>query len=474
MFDQLDDTIVAISSPPGMSLRGIIRLSGPCAFALAAEVFDGVSAELLAEAPGHRCIPGRIIVDEFASVPAEAYTFRAPASYTRQDVVELHMIGSPPLLSMVLERLTEQGARPAEPGEFTARAFFHGAMDLTRVEGVAAIIHAHNDSQLRASEALLHGRLSKLSTELRERLADLLALIEAEIDFTEEPIDFVSAAQAVETIGRVMEELKVLLDNSPSVERLDVLPQVILAGQPNAGKSTLFNRLTGMDRAIQSATAGTTRDVISAPMSVPGGEIMLLDSAGLIDMCASPIDDQLSDPAMLAESRSRRFLASADLILLVVDISCEPEQVIVTLFPQLPNVPVRIIANKTDLVSQEQLHEFAGKISRHDGIVFTSAISDCGIDVIKDEISHLLFSQMPSHGADLLALSNRQRRSLNDAYDSLGRAHDICDQSSDISEHAELLALELRGAINALSLLVGEVTTDDLLGRIFSQFCIGK
>ncbi|UCD28726.1 MAG: 50S ribosome-binding GTPase, partial [Planctomycetota bacterium] len=340
MFNQLQDTIVAISSPAGTSLRGIIRLSGPEAFPLASNVFTGNDGKSLTNIPGHKRIVGRIKIDTHSSVPAEAYTFRAPASYTKQDIVELHTIGSPPLLAMLLEQLTAQGARHAEPGEFTARAYFSGAMDLTRVEGVAAIINARNDSQLRASQALLHGKLSKRSTELRDRLADLLALIEAQIDFAEEPIEFVSRNEIINTLDQVTDDIKTLLQNAPSTERLDILPQIMLTGKPNAGKSTLFNQLTGLDRTIQSATAGTTRDVISAPLTVPGGEAMLLESAGLYGNNQSAADKQPADPSELAVLFSQRFLKSADVILLIVDITDAPQQVLADLRPTLPDVPV--------------------------------------------------------------------------------------------------------------------------------------
>ncbi|GMU22285.1 MAG: tRNA modification GTPase MnmE, partial [Phycisphaerae bacterium] len=266
MFDRTDDTIVAISSPPGISLRGIVRLSGPDALKWGQQLFEAHEGPPLTQSPGHRRHFGRVRLEGSATVPAEAWIFRAPASYTRQDMLELHLPGSPPVLTIIHDALTARGARPAEPGEFTARAYFSGALDLTRVEGVAALIHARNDSQLRASHALLTGTLSRRSIELRDRLADLLSVLEAQIDFVEESIEFVTTGQAGSVVGEVAAELDELLGAADSVERLEALPVVMLVGRPNAGKSTLFNRLTGVDRAIQSATAGTTRDVLSMPL----------------------------------------------------------------------------------------------------------------------------------------------------------------------------------------------------------------
>ena len=422
MFGRLDDTIVAICSPVGVSVRGIVRLSGPDAFPLAEGVFADRQGRPLAQAPGHRRILGRVWINASGTVPAEAYTFRAPASYTRQDVVELHLIGSPPVLAMVLEQLTNKGARPAEPGEFTARAYFSGAMDLTRVEGVAAIVYARRDAQLRASEALLHGRLSKRSTELRERLADLLALIEAEIDFAEEPIDFISRSQAIAVIDKATVELASLLRDSPSVERLEVLPEVMLVGPANAGKSTLFNRLTGMDRAIQSATAGTTRDVLRAPAPVAGGEVMLLDAAGLASAGEGPAALRDSHLAELAEKAARRAVACADLILLVLDGTNRPEQAAAALRPTLPARPTCTVVNKIDRLPPERLSALLDQIDPAGAVSAVSALTREGVELLRARIGRMLFDQAHSHGAEVLALANWQRTALRTACENLARA----------------------------------------------------
>jgi len=483
MFDPLDDTIVAISSPPGASVRGIIRLSGPAAFSLATTVFRYGDDSSLVEAQGHRRLRGSVRLDAECTVPAEAYTFRAPASYTRQDVVELHTIGSPPVLAMVFDALTTRGARPAEPGEFTARAYFAGAMDLTCVEGVAAMIHAHNDSQLRASEQLMHGKLSRRSTQLRDELADLLALLEAEIDFAEESIRFVGPERLVATIGHVVAELEWLLAQSESVERLEVLPEVILVGPPNAGKSTLFNRLTGMDRAIQSATAGTTRDVLRAPVGVPGGEFMLLDTAGL--RVSAPVQDDgerlshkdISDVGRLAEAQTHRFLASADLVLVVLDVTvetCPLVRSVASLRQTLSGKTFRIIGNKMDALAADQLSGVLSLLGSEDEVCAVSAVTGEGVSALRCGLGKTLFSGVSTHGAALLALSNRQRHALRDACDALTRARGLMDETMQWEACTEVLALEIREAMNALSMLVGEVATEELLDRIFARFCIGK
>jgi len=481
MFDRVNDTIVAVSSPPGISVRGIVRLSGPQSIGLAAGVFESRDGQPLCRMPGHRRALGRVRIDADAFVPAEAYVFRAPASYTRQDIVELHTPGSPPVLAMLLEQLTAAGARPAEPGEFTARAYFAGALDLTEVEGVAAMINARNDSQLRASEALLHGRLSRRSTALREELVDLLALIEAEIDFVDESIEFTTGQHIIAILDKVDRELEALLRDAPAVERLEVLPRVMLVGAPNAGKSTLFNRLSGMDRAIASATAGTTRDVLSAPVSVPGGEILLLDSAGLrsesemgIDRLGETLEAGKTGFAQdlltaLAEAATRRSIATCDLLLLVIDATATHVEPVRTLQSMPARLPVLRVLNKIDLVPPGvQIFAEAGPAVR------VSAVTGEEVDALRERMGQMLFGRVETHGAELLALSNRQRTALSEAREALDRAAKMCKNAKEIKDFAELLAMELRGAINALSLLTGEIATEELLGRIFSRFCIGK
>lgn len=474
MFDRIDDTIVAVSSPPGFGVRGILRISGPQAFHLASEVFAGEDHEALHLKAGHGRYLGRLRVDRHGSVPAEACTFRAPSSYTRQDVVELHTIGSPAVLAIVLDQLVHAGARLAEPGEFTARAFFSGAMDLTRVEGVAAMIHAANDAQLRASEALLHGALSRRTLVLRERLVDLLSMIEAQIDFAEEPIEFVSADETSRTIRDIERQLHELSDDAPSVERLATLPEVLIVGLPNAGKSTLFNRLSGTNRAIQSALPRTTRDVLRCPATLPAGEIMLCDSAGIASLAGQAVSHAEVHLDDQAEQRVRRAIARADLILVVIDVSDEPVSALSALAPRLPRGSILLVVNKIDkpgsldTVPALRAH-LAGRAA-----VFISGLTGKGVDELRESVGRTLFASATSRSAGELALSQRQRAAITDALAALARAGALCRGKDAFSSQAEILALELREAVSALSSLTGDVTTEELLGRVFSRFCIGK
>lgn len=474
MFDRLDDTIVAISSAAGVAVRGIVRLSGPEARSLAAGVFRTEEPASLTDVPAWRRVFGWVRIDESAELPAEVYTFRAPASYTRQDLVELHVPGAPPVLAMVMDRLARAGARPAEPGEFTARAFFNGAMDLTEVEGVAAIIAARNDSQLRASEALLHGELSRRTVRHREILADLLALIEARIDFAEEPYAFISPETVVETLQNTLNSLVHLHREAPFVERLEVLPTVLLAGRPNAGKSTLFNRLTGTDRAIRSATAGTTRDLLSAPLTLESGEMLLLDSAGLDEDIGSDPAAGTAGPEHRAQAAARQALRRADAVVLVTDATEPVHPADLALLGEAADRCACIAANKIDLANAAQRACWADPTVAGHVVVAISALTGEGIAALRASLDHHVFTGSKPHGRATLALSNRQHEALREACEALEAALRLCRQVSEGHEPTELIAMEIRTAMNALSHLTGEVMTEDLLGRIFARFCVGK
>ncbi len=477
MFHQIEDTIAAISCAPGAGGRGLLRLSGPRSAELADAVFACADGMKLQDVQSRRRIMGRLRVAG-STVPAEAYVFLAPASYTRQDVIELHTVGSPPLLSIVLDALLASGARAAEPGEFTARAFFNGALDLTRVEGVASAIAARSDAQLRASRHLLLGGLGRRMSGIREALGDMLALVEAEIDFVEESMGFVTSAEADARISDALLALRETLDASTSLERLELLPEVVLTGRPNAGKSTLFNRLTGTDRAIRSAVAGTTRDLLRAPVNLAGGEIILVDSAGVSDVPRGA-ECEAHGPDALAEAAALRAIETADFILCVVDISQAPEPAQVLSSMRLHR-PGLVVGNKSDLVSpsaRAQWEDHAAKRAAEPftaDVVLASAVTGEGIELLRENLGARLFSGVPHRAAEAVGLTARQYQALRNAASALSRAQALLRHATDLGACAELVAVELREAISALSLLTGEMTTEDLLGRIFSRFCIGK
>jgi len=236
MLDRLDETIVAISSAPGAGPVGIVRLSGPAAVTITDAIASTSDQSPFRTLPGWTRVFGRVHLEGGGQIPADFYLFRAPRSYTRQDMVEIHAPGSPAVLAVIRQLCEAHGARPAQPGEFTARAFLNGAMTLTEAEAVAGVIRAESDTQLRASRRMMDGEVGRNAGLIRDELAELLALVEADIDFAEEPIEFITPPDLEQRLARIDNRLDEWLAGSVTVERFDALPRILLFGPPNAGK----------------------------------------------------------------------------------------------------------------------------------------------------------------------------------------------------------------------------------------------
>ncbi len=460
MFD-VSDTIAAISSPPGAAPRGIIRLDGPRAVELAAACFrptDGVS---LHEQPSWRRITGDVRVADTA-LPGQATVFRAPRSYTRNDLIELHLTGAPGVLVLLLEQLIGAGARRAIGGEFTARAYLNGAIGLAAAEGVAALVAAGSDQELRAARRLLDGELSRLALEAREELADLLALVEGSLDFADEPIEFIDGETLRARLLALDERLSRTRAAGAAAERFGELPRVVLTGRPNAGKSSLLNRLTGEDRALCSPVAGTTRDWIAAPIHIGDGNVLLLDSAGL--------DAPRGEIEQLAQASARRAADAADLVLLVADATTRPDESSWAVPPAL------VVINKIDLLPSGAARSRAVEAwSAPAGVpsVAVSALTGEGCDRLRAALGELLAGRAGDERSTRLAMSLEQRDALDGAIQAVRRARELAALEGRAAA-PELIALELHEAAGRLALLAGELVPDELLGRIFARFCIGK
>ncbi|MBU0718632.1 MAG: 50S ribosome-binding GTPase, partial [Planctomycetes bacterium] len=375
----------------------------------------------LSRLPGSTRVLGEVLLGPDHSLPAAFYVFRAPHSYTREDLVEIHTIGTPPLLELVRRRALGLGAIPAQPGEFTARAFLNGAMDLAKAEAVAGVIRARSDAQLRASRRIMEGALSKKTIEARDTLAELAALVEADIDFSDEPIDFITPDKLRRQLARIVVDLEGLLADAPAIERLDVLPRVLLLGPPNAGKSSLMNRLSGTNRAIIAAAAGTTRDVLSAPIRIGRGEAVLLDAAGV---------DRSSD-SVLAAAREAALAAAeqVDLVCLVVDVSATEPRQFVNRIKELDLPKVVVAANKLDLITEDQAGRQATLWEGHQlgPVCLVSALTGAGVDRLRQALAEPLAELTGSASAEGIFLSERQRNALRNALDALRRGSQLSE-----------------------------------------------
>ncbi len=434
-----DDTIVAISSATGRAARMIVRLSGPDALAIANQLTlrRGRFSDL---AP----IEHLSLHVNGLTFNAFVYTFIAPRSYTGQHLIELHLPGNPLLARMTLDACQQLGARLAEPGEFTARAYFNGRLDLTEAEGVMATIAAHGEAELSAARQLLAGELARRLKQPMELLADTLALVEVGIDFVDEDVTFLSQEQIADRLTQIDQQLADIQASSGRLEKLSHEPRVVLVGRPNAGKSTLLNALVGHDRAVVSPIAGTTRDALTATVFLRRGSIQLTDVAGLD---ASPTGES---PAQHVErqmqSQAMRAIDAADVVVWVQE--CGDES------PKTVNrSPDLVVRTKADLQIAEP----------RDGLQ-VSAQTGQGMQSLRETLDRIAFgAQTP--GATL-SLTSRHLLAIESARDAIARARGL--------REAETIATELRDALDSLGQILGVIAPDELLGRIFSAFCIGK
>ena len=468
MLDRLDDTIVAVSSAPGYGRLGIVRLCGPQAIQIAAKATSLVNGRSLDHLPGSRRAVGEVFLDARLGVPAALLVFRAPHSYTRQDMVEIHTVGSRAVLDAVCRRLIELGAFQALPGEFTARAFVYGAMDLASAEAVSGLIRAQTDTQLRASRRMMEGATANRIKQVRDELAEILALVEADIDFAEEPIEFITPAALRERLEALRSQLNKLSESSMRVEHFNVLPHILLLGPPNAGKSSLMNRLSGTSRAICAAAAGTTRDILSAPIRLDRGEAILLDTAGL-DHTECEIMQQARANALAIAER-------VDVVCLVFDLTVAPDQGVLERAVSLDTARIVIAANKCDRVSTDESLKAAARLRDEElGPVCTiSALTGAGIDTLRATLTDAVASSTTTTLGESALISERQAAAIHEGTEAIARASTLASSAIETIDCAETIAFELREALDLLATVSGNVTTEDLLGKVFANFCIGK
>jgi tRNA modification GTPase len=445
------DTIAAVSSAVGPAARMIVRLGGPAAWRIGSDVAG--------EMPEPGGAARRELRFAGLTVPAWVYAFRHPRSYTGDDLIEFHLPGNPLLARMLLDDLVRRGARHAGPGEFTARAYFNGRLDLTGAEGVAATIAANSEQELAAARQLLAGELARRLRPAMDAVAETLALVEVGIDFTDEDVTFLSAEQVSRRVAAAGQSLRTLLAESARFERLTHEPHFVLVGRPNAGKSTLLNALAGRERAVTSPVAGTTRDALTAEVVLPRGMVRVTDVAG-IEEEGEPEDGGAAwTPVAEIEARMRqqalRAVEAADYVVLVRDATDAR--------PPLETARHADFA----VLTKADLLDPPGARTDDPHTLRVSAVTGRNLDRLRATLDRLAFGD-PA-GRSTLALNARHLRAIEAALAALDRAASRAGDGA-----AEVLALELREALDALGGVLGHVSPDDLLGRIFSSFCIGK
>jgi tRNA modification GTPase len=466
----LDDTIAAIATPVGEAGLAVIRLSGPRALAVADECFipagkNGLKPSL---APthtvhfGHVVRQGRTVDEVLLSV------LRAPRTFTREDSVEISCHGGILPAKLVLDTLLEHGARLAEPGEFTRRAFLNGRIDLAQAEAVADLILSRTELALQAANEQLAGILSRKINVLREAMLKTLAHVEAHIDFPDEDIAPDTKGQLIARLEQGVAFMDQLLSTANEGQILRRGIRAAIVGRPNAGKSSLLNQLLGHNRAIVSAIPGTTRDTIEETANIRGLPVVFIDTAGLREA-----RDEIELEGI---RRSRQTLEKAEFILHVLDGSeplTEADRLYLAEFAGKQRI---LVVNKIDLaagelsISEPSTVLGAGEAGRTDSVVKVSCLTGQGIEALKDAIKELAWSgEIKSEMLQVMINSRHQ--------DALNRARAATLLTIDAfrsDETLELVAMDLRIAVNAVGEIVGKTTTEDLLDMIFSQFCIGK
>jgi len=452
-----DDTIVALATPPGVSAIGVVRLSGKNAFTIIDELFPSKN---LREQPSHSLHVGFIHDEDKILDEVVVSIFKNPRSYTGEDLVEISGHGSPYVLQQIINACIGKGARLAKPGEFTQRAFLNGKMDLTQAEAVADLIASNTASSQKAALHNIRGGFSYQLKELREKLIRFSALIELELDFSQEDVEFADRKQLHDLVEEV-DRITTSLINSfqlGNVIRNGI--SVAIVGKPNAGKSTLLNTLLNEDRAIVSEIPGTTRDTIEEVINIDGILFRLIDTAGIRQHTADVIES-------FGVKRSLEKMKHADLVLYVFDVKEAVSDLRQTRSELVTNnVKFLLVANKIDGGNEAEIKERFRDI---DSVIFLSAKNGLHLDTLKERmVDTVLQGQVQTEST--IVTNVRHFHALQQLHSSLVDVKKGLDEKLP----GDLLALDIRRSLHYLGEITGEITNEDQLDYIFSKFCIGK
>jgi tRNA modification GTPase len=474
------DTIVAISTPPGRGGIGIVRLSGPGAATIAphlvslrqplehararlADVLDeGAESDLTLGASGAASNDGENASPQSSKIDEAVVTFfAAPHSYTAEDLVEIAAHGSPVVLELLLRRALALGARLAEPGEFTQRAFLSGRLDLTQAEAVRDLIDAQTLTQARQAARQMGGALSHRVAPVKQSLVELIALLEAGIDFAEDDVDVTPQEEIARYIDALMPPLAALEASFARGRLVHDGLTLAIVGRPNAGKSSLFNRLVERDRAIVTASPGTTRDLVTERIAIDGIPLELVDTAGL--------REANEEAEQMGVARSREALADAALVLIVLDAAQALNDEERRLFAAVEDRAALVVLNKCDLAATQSASAHSAALEfAATPLLRTSALTGEGIPALRERILSLATGGAASEPGMLTNL--RQHRAVST---TLAALRDAANANATAIPH-EMILLDLYRALWALDSLTGQTTPDDILNLIFSTFCIGK
>jgi tRNA modification GTPase len=479
----LDDTICAPATAEGVGAIGIIRISGIKAIFIVEGLFKG---KKLTQVPSHTVHLGKIVNDEGAILDEVlASVFVAPASYTGENTIELSCHGSPFIIRQILELLIQKGCRMAKPGEFTLRAFLHKKLDLSQAEAVADLIASDSAESHRTAMTQMRGGVSYQIADMREKLINFASLIELELDFAEEDVEFAKRDELQALVQSIQTLLSELLQSFKYGNAIKNGIPTVIAGKPNAGKSTLLNALVNEERAIVSDIAGTTRDTIEEAFVINGITFRLIDTAGIRQHATDAIEE-------IGIERTFDKIQKASIVIYLFDASSTSPEQLEEELKQFDHINAIIVpvANKVDLLGDVQLERLKQLQHTHNqwqsqspddatgfnpetelmhsALIPISSKLNLGIDLLKTRLSEIVKKDKVKN--DIIITNLRHYEALNNAYQSLNLVMDSIH--SGLS--GELMAIDIRKALFHLGEITGDVTTDDLLANIFSKFCIGK
>ncbi|MEH6953939.1 tRNA uridine-5-carboxymethylaminomethyl(34) synthesis GTPase MnmE [Neobacillus drentensis] len=458
------DTIAAISTPMGEGAIAIVRLSGDEAILIADKLFRSIGGKKLSEAATHTIHYGHLLDPKSGQVVEEVMVsvMRGPKTFTKEDVVEINCHGGIVSVNRVLMQVLTNGARLAEPGEFTKRAFLNGRIDLSQAEAVMDLIRAKTDRAMNVALGQMEGRLSKLIQRLRQEILEILAHVEVNIDYPEyDDVEEMTHKMLAEKAYFVRAEIKKLLQTSEQGKILREGLSTAIVGRPNVGKSSLLNSLVHENKAIVTDIPGTTRDVIEEYVNVRGVPLRLLDTAGIRET-----EDIVE---RIGVERSRQVLQDADLILLVLNyadkLSLEDEQ----LFEVVKGMDVIVIINKTDLEQQIDLDKVR-ELAKEHKIVTTSLLEDRGVDELEEAIASLFFAGTIDAGDMTYVSNSRHIALLHQSLTTIEEAIDGVEMGTPI----DIVQIDLTRTWELLGEIIGESVHESLIDQLFSQFCLGK
>lgn len=457
----IDDTIAAIATAPGEGGIGIIRISGADSIAIASSIFKPFYKENLLDYPNRSLVYGNIVDSDRVIDEVLIARMEGPNSYTAEDVVEINCHGGFISVKKILELVLKKGARLADPGEFTKRAFLNGRIDLSQAEAVIDIINAKTDQSHDIAQTQLEGTLSQKVRSLRNMITEVLAQVEVAIDYPEEDIEFITYKELTDKTSQIQKEVVKMYETSDTGKILREGLKTAILGKPNVGKSSLMNWILGENRAIVTEIAGTTRDVIEEFVNIKGIPLKIVDTAGIRET-----DDIVEK---IGVEKSRDHMKSSDLVLVVLDSSRELEEDDLEILDAINPKKTLVLINKIDLESRLDMDKVKEYIAE-ENIIHISAMENKGLESIHDKIEAMVYEGRVSNKGDVMITNTRHKDAIYKAMNSIN------DAIKGLEDHMsyDFIGVDLKDAWDSLGFINGDTVTEDLLDTIFKNFCIGK